>query len=103
MDAPSTSHTLYDRPSTHDYGFTSLAADMSKTKPATETPPTISVDELQIPQSPLARRIDAYVQSKLPKQTYYHSQRVYAYGLAVAKGCFPDWKVEAGSKLEETW
>ena len=103
LAAPSTAHTLYDRPSTKDYGFTSLPADASKTKPATDAPPTISVDELKVPDSPLARRIDAYAQSKLPEQTYRHSLRVYAYGLAVARGCFPDWKVEADSKLEETF
>ncbi|ETN36458.1 uncharacterized protein HMPREF1541_08736 [Cyphellophora europaea CBS 101466] len=99
----SASSALYDRSTTQDYGFTALPADASKTPPVTTSPPTVSVDELKIPTSPLARRINAYAEAKLPRQTYHHSLRVYAYGLAAARGCFPDWKVEAGSSLEETW
>jgi hypothetical protein len=100
----SPSQTLYDRPTTYDYGFTALPADMSKDKPATQTPPSFKTEEqLKVPHSPLAQRIQAYAKSKLPEQTYRHSLRVYAYGLAVARGCFPDWKLEEGGKLEETW
>jgi cyanamide hydratase len=29
--------------------------------------------------------------------------RVYHYGLAIARQCFPDWNVTQGSTLEETW
>jgi cyanamide hydratase len=104
MAPPSTAHTLYDRPTTQEYGFTSLPADMSKTKPSTGSRPAFNAEEqLKIPQSPLAQRVHAYAKSKLPEQTYNHSLRVYAYGLAAARGCWPEWKVEEGSKLEETW
>ena len=92
MAPPTTSHTLYDRPSTYDYGFTSLPADMSKTSPSTGSPPDFDADrQLKVPQSPLAQRIQAYAKSKLPEQTYRHSLRVYASGLAAARGCWPEW------------
>jgi cyanamide hydratase len=96
-------NTLYERSSTQPYGFTALPAADSKTPPATDKPRAIAISELQTPVSALARRIDSYVQTKLSKDTYNHSLRVYAYGLAVARQCYPDWELLPGSKLEETW
>lgn len=86
-----------------DYGFTAVPADFSKVTPATANPAAVPTSSLAIPATPLAAHVNAYVHSKLSADTYRHSLRVYSYGLAIARQCFPDWKVDAGSTLEETW
>lgn len=108
LDAPTTSHTLYSRPTTYDYGFTALPADMSQEQQqpdhsSTPPPDFNAATDLKVPQSPLAQRIQAYAKSKLPRETFNHSQRVYAYGLAVARGRFEEWEVVEGGSVEETW
>lgn len=95
--------TLYSRPTTAVYGFTTLPADQSATPPSTSSPSGVPVSDLKPPTSPLAKRIHAYAKQKLDAKTYNHSLRVYSYGLAISRRCFPDWKVDEGSKLEETW
>jgi cyanamide hydratase len=64
--------------------------------------PYIPVDEIQVPTTPLAVAVEAYVREQLSPQTYNHSVRVYYYGrlnqssltagIAMLKIHFPQWK-----------
>ncbi|OAP54447.1 hypothetical protein AYL99_11548 [Fonsecaea erecta] len=85
------------------YGFTALPADQSQDKPRTTSPEAVAISSLQPPTTPLATRVDSYVKSKLDADTYRHSLRVYSYGCAIARQCFPEFEVTPGSKLDETW
>ncbi|KAL6251051.1 hypothetical protein RBB50_001259 [Rhinocladiella similis] len=85
------------------YGLTALPADPAKTKPATTSPGPVDISSLAIPRTALATRVDSYVQSKLDADTYRHSLRVYSYGCAIARQCFPHFGLAPGSALEETW
>ncbi|WVR07329.1 hypothetical protein IAU60_004370 [Kwoniella sp. DSM 27419] len=84
-----------------DYGLTAIPADQGKTPPATTSPKR--VDPAPLPSSPLAERIRRYAEQKLSPDTYGHSIRVYLYGRAIASECFPRWKLDSGSALDETW
>lgn len=94
---------MFSSEATAKYGLTALPANQSATKPATTSPGTVAIADLAVPSTPLAARIDAYTRAKLSPDTYRHSLRVYSYGLAIARQCFPDWRLEPGSTLEETW
>jgi len=85
------------------YGFTALPADQSKDKPSTTSPGPFDISQLQPPQTPLATRVTEYVKSKLDADTFRHSLRVYSWGTAIARQCFPDFEVTPGSKLDETF
>ncbi|KAK5455085.1 hypothetical protein LTS15_005805 [Exophiala xenobiotica] len=85
------------------YGLTAVPADQSKQKPATSMPGPLDISALQVPQTALATRVAAYAESKLDADTYRHSLRVYSYGCAIARRCFPEFELAQGSKLEETW
>lgn len=85
------------------YGLTAIPADQSKLKPATTTPSAVSVAELKPPATAFCNRIDSYTRENLSEDTYRHSLRVYSYGVAIARECFPQWGLEKGGKLDETW
>src|SRR5690348_11891406 len=86
------------------YGLTALLASLEASPaPSTTHPETVPVRELRVPTTALAQRVDAYVREKLSPPTYAHSRRVYSYGLAIARQCYPNWEVTPGSALEETW
>ncbi|KAH0843096.1 hypothetical protein AYO21_08796 [Fonsecaea monophora] len=85
------------------YGLTALPADQSQDRPRTTSLEAMTISSLQPPNSPLAARVDGYVKSKLDADTYRHSLRVYCYGCAIARQCFPEFDLTPGSKLEETW
>ncbi|GJJ67692.1 cyanamide hydratase [Entomortierella parvispora] len=86
------------------YGLKALPADQEKCKPEISTPPKpVSIKALQPPKSALAKRIRAYCESQLPAETYRHSLRVYSYGCAIARECYPSFELTAGSALDETW
>ncbi|KAF2154715.1 urea hydro-lyase/cyanamide hydratase [Myriangium duriaei CBS 260.36] len=89
--------------STTTYGFTAFPADQSKTPPSTSEPSPVSPDDIPLPSTPLAKRILSYARSKLPEKTINHSLRVYTYGHAIARECFPKFNLTPGSKLDETW
>lgn len=84
------------------YGFTALPASPQSTPPK-PSPSPVNVSTLQPPQTPLTKRVTEYVRSKLNPKTFNHSLRVYSYGLAIARECYPDWNLAPGSPLEETW
>lgn len=86
------------------YGLTpALPADQHATPPATSSPKPLTPVQLPLPSTPLANRINSYAKAKLPSQTYTHSLRVYTYGCAIARECYPDWNLSPNSKLDETW
>ena len=88
---------------TAKYGLTALSADQSRQKPSTPNPSPVAICSLKAPSTPLATRVAAYAKSKLDADTYRHSLRVYNYGCAIARQCFPDFELTPGSTLEETW
>ncbi|KAJ9632886.1 hypothetical protein H2204_007616 [Knufia peltigerae] len=92
-----------DTDTTKLYGLTALPADQTRTKPATTKPDPVEISSLAVPRTELAARVDKYVRSKLDADTYRHSLRVYSYGCAIARQCFPDFGLAPGSALEETW
>lgn len=61
-------------------------------------PSAIPVSATPVPDTPLARRIQAYARDHLPAPTFNHSMRVYHYGLAIKQYLFPNW-----SFSDETW
>lgn len=77
-----------------EYGFSALPRDPSVIlggrKNHTEPQP-ISIDDVRVPDSPLAKKVHDYVKQELRTETYNHSMRVYYYGMAMAKQQFPDW------------
>ena len=95
--------TLYSRPTTSLYGLTSLPANATLTPPSTSSPSPVPISALPLPTTPLSRRINAYALHTLSPSTYRHSLRVFSYGCAIARQCFPQWEMEVGSTLEETW
>jgi cyanamide hydratase len=65
------------------FGFTAVPRSLDKliaiqSTKATSTP--VSVDNIDLPKTPLATSIHAYAKENLPRQTYNHSMRVYYYG-----------------------
>ncbi|KAL2419736.1 hypothetical protein ABEF95_006370 [Exophiala dermatitidis] len=85
------------------YGLTALPADQALTKPSTANPAAMDISSLSPPQTALAARVAAYAQAKLDGDTYRHSMRVYSYGCAIARQCFPQFELTPGSTLDETW
>ncbi|KAK4687024.1 cyanamide hydratase, partial [Tremellales sp. Uapishka_1] len=86
-----------------DYGLTALPAAVSSLRPSNPHPQPVAASVLLPPDTMLAHRIHDYAQLHLPRPTYLHSMRVYAYGLAIAQQCFPEWGVHTGASLKETW
>jgi len=65
------------------FGFTAVPRSLDKliatqSTKATSTP--VSVDDIDLPNTPLATCIHAYAKENLPRKTYNHSMRVYYYG-----------------------
>lgn len=85
------------------YGLTAVPADQSVQKPSTPNPQPVAITALKPPSTALATRVAAYARSKLDADTYRHSLRVYSYGCAIARECFPEFGLTPGSALEETW
>jgi cyanamide hydratase len=83
------------------YGLTALPASAAALKPSNPSAKTVPAVSLSPPATPLAQRVHTYVKEQLSPDTYRHSMRVYAYGLAIAHECFPEWHVHG--TLQETW
>lgn len=77
-----------------EYGFSALPRDPSvilKGRKHNTEPKPISIDDVRVPDTPLAQKVHDYVKQELRTETYNHSMRVYYYGIAMAKQQFPDW------------
>lgn len=85
------------------YGLTAVPADQSAQEPSTSNPDPVAISALKPPSTALATRVAEYARSKLDADTYRHSLRVYSYGCAIARECFPEFGLTAGSDLDETW
>ncbi|RPB18984.1 cyanamide hydratase family HD domain-containing protein [Terfezia boudieri ATCC MYA-4762] len=89
--------------STAIYGLLAVPASVSDLQPSNPTPATVPISSLNPPTTALATRVNAYVKSVLPFPTYAHSMRVYCYGTAIGRQCFPEWGLTPGSALDETY
>ncbi|EED24146.1 urea hydro-lyase/cyanamide hydratase, putative [Talaromyces stipitatus ATCC 10500] len=71
-----------------EYGFAAVPASATQllddptTKPSSP-PPAYSISDFSIPNTALAKRIQAYAKAHLPETTYNHSLRVYYFGQAI--------------------
>lgn len=76
------------------YGFSALPRDPSvilKGKKHNAEPQPISINDVKLPDTPLATAVRDYARGELREETYNHSMRVYYYGMAMAKQQFPSW------------
>ncbi|OAX78146.1 hypothetical protein ACJ72_07549 [Emergomyces africanus] len=80
------------------HGFTAVPASASallagtSEYPAPNNPaPPFSVSDTPVPNTPLAKRIQAYALAHLPTPTYNHSMRVFHFGLTIKRYRFPSW------------
>jgi len=65
------------------FGFTAVPRSLDKliaTQSTKATSKSVSVDDIDLPNTPLATSIHAYAKENLPRKTYNHSMRVYYYG-----------------------
>lgn len=89
--------------STTLYGLLAVPSSVSDLQPSNPTPVTVTTSSLHAPTTALANRVSAYAKSALPPPTYAHSMRVYCYGAAIGRECFPEWNLTPGSALDETY
>jgi cyanamide hydratase len=76
------SNTIMSNP-IEQYGFTAVPRSLDKLIAGRSTGATskaVTVDGIELPNTPLAKSIQAYAKEHLPRQTYNHSMRVYYYG-----------------------
>lgn len=84
------------------FGFTAVPRSLDKliaTQSTRKTSRPVTVDEVEFPDTPLARSIHAYAKENLPRQTYNHSMRVFYYGRAIVAQHFPSWKCSSETLL----
>jgi len=62
-----------------------ILANVDKNAPA-----NILIDDIELPNSELVKRTQAYAKKELPERTYSHSMRVYYYGYAIVKHHLPE-------------
>jgi cyanamide hydratase len=65
------------------FGFTAVPRSLDKLIAAHSTKTAsrpVAVQEIDLPDTPLAASIHAYAKQNLPRQTFNHSMRVYYYG-----------------------
>ncbi|ORY16794.1 putative urea hydro-lyase/cyanamide hydratase [Clohesyomyces aquaticus] len=62
-----------------------ILSDVNKSSPA-----KLSVDDVTIPDSAVAKKTHSYAKEKLPDQTFKHSMRVFYYGSAIVKFHLPE-------------
>jgi len=77
-----------------EFGFTALPRDLNVIlagKKNNADPRPLSVNDVRVPDTPLARKVQDYAKQELRTETYHHSMRVYYYGVAIAKQQFPAW------------
>ena len=68
---------------TQEHGWTAVPRSLdklvaSRRDPKASTP--VRVDDIPLPDSPLAKEVLTYAKQNLPLQTFNHSMRVYYYG-----------------------
>lgn len=77
------------------YGFTPVPSSAEKVIDEAVrlhySPAVVPMAMTPVPDTPLARRIQAYAQTHLPQPTFHHSMRVYHLGLAMKLHFFPNW------------
>ncbi|KAK5657834.1 hypothetical protein OQA88_2907 [Cercophora sp. LCS_1] len=74
------------------HGWTPVPVDPAAiflNAPYINKPASLLVSQIPFPSDPLVARIQSYVKSKLPLQTYHHSMRVYYWATAILFQQFP--------------
>ncbi|KFY73657.1 hypothetical protein V499_06279 [Pseudogymnoascus sp. VKM F-103] len=75
------------------YGFAALprsTAALLASRVDPKQPTELGVDDIPLPDSPLAGKVVEYARKELPVETFNHSMRVFYYGIAIAKFSFPE-------------
>lgn len=70
-----------------EHGWTAVPRSMEKLVANSKSPKTstaVSVDQIQIPSSPIVQSVTKYAQENLPNQTFNHSMRVFCYGITLS-------------------
>lgn len=67
------------------HGWTAVPRSQSKIIAELEDPKpaNIHVDDIQVPDSEVARKTYEYAKRELPEKTFNHSMRVYYYGKSI--------------------
>ncbi|KAI5201967.1 cyanamide hydratase [Aureobasidium subglaciale] len=80
---------------TKDNGWTAVSRSLEKLlanrKDTNSKASPLRVEDMPLPDSPLAKSIMKHAQEHLPKQTFSHSMRVYYFGQAITMQHFPEW------------
>ncbi|KAI9761610.1 MAG: hypothetical protein M1840_001750 [Geoglossum simile] len=82
---------------TREYGLTALPRDLKVLLNGAKNnkdPVAVMVDDIHLPDTPLARKVVDYARNELQEQTFNHSMRVYYYGMWPTHALpeqFPDW------------
>jgi cyanamide hydratase len=66
-----------------EYGLTALPRDLKillNGAKNNKDPAAVRVSDIQLPDTPLARKVIEYAKSELQEQTFNHSMRVFYYG-----------------------
>lgn len=81
------------KPHTEEYGWTAEPRNRSTVPtPSSAKTTSIPINVSQIwPSTPLVQTAQKHIQTILPRRTYNHSLRVYAYGHTIVTQHFPSW------------
>ncbi|PKS11153.1 hypothetical protein jhhlp_002914 [Lomentospora prolificans] len=75
-------------------GWTAVPVDAGsifKDKPYINEPTPLREHEIEFPSDdPIVSKVQEYAKSRLPRQTYHHSMRVFYYASAIIKQQFPE-------------
>lgn len=89
-----------------EYGFTAVPASakqiLASNKPSSPLPPPppFPPSSIPLPDTALAKRVQAYAKAHLPEPTYNHSLRVYYYGQAIKRYRFTSPSSPSSSAAE---
>jgi hypothetical protein len=71
-------------PAVEEYGWTAVPRKIDvllKQSEAEGPPPVMKVEDILVPDTPLAKKVQEYAKEELPVGTYHHSMRVFYYGM----------------------
>jgi cyanamide hydratase len=90
-------------PAIEKYGWTAVPhkiSDLLQQSQATGPAPAITASSIPVPSSALSKAVQEYAQRELPVPTFNHSMRVFYYGSAIMRHCFPSWSAPS---FDETY
>jgi cyanamide hydratase len=75
-----------------EYGWAAVSCDPKQwggLKKYNNIPKPLSITDITIPDTPLAKSIMNYAKKELPEPTFNHSMRVFYYGLSIQTMTIP--------------